>query len=88
MVLRFAGVEREAEQSWASGTSVAAVEVQGTLYDGAAVSGTAVGPVGNRNSAGDLVTQEEGFRLQGKAPRGGCWGGRVGLGKWVWYGGW
>ena len=72
MVHSGAGVEREAEQSWASGTSVAAVEVQGTLYDGAAgVSGTAVGkePVGNRNSAGDVVTQEEGFRLQGKAPK-------------------
>ena len=74
MVLRFAGVEREAEQSWASGTSVVAVEVQGTLYDGAAgVSGTAVGkePVGNRNPAGegDVATQEAGFRLLGKAPK-------------------
>ena len=72
MVLRSAEVEREAEQSWASGTSVVAVEVQGTLYDGAAgVSGTAVGKelVGNRNSAGDVVTQEEEFRLQGKALR-------------------
>ena len=47
-------MERKAEQSWISGTSVAAVEVQGTLYDGAAgVSGTASGkePAGNRNSA-------------------------------------
>ena len=72
MALRSAGVEREAGQSWASGTSVAAVEVRGTLYDGAAgVSGTAVGkePVGNRNSAGGVVTQEEEFRLQGKAPK-------------------
>ena len=60
MVLRLAGVEMEAEQSWASGTLVVAVEVQGTLYDGAAgVTGTAVGkePAGNRNSAGDVVAR-------------------------------
>ena len=72
MALRFAGVEREAGQSWASGTSVAAAEVQGTLYDGAAgVTGTAVGkePAGNRNAVGDVVTQEEEFRPQGKAPK-------------------
>ena len=34
MVLRFAGVEKEVEQNWTSGTSVAAVavqEVQGTI---------------------------------------------------------
>ena len=39
MALRFAGVVREVEQNWTSGTSVAAVpvlEVQGTLYHGAA----------------------------------------------------
>ena len=67
-----AGVEREAEQSWTSGAYVADVEVQGMLYDGAAgVSGTAAGkePAGNRNSAGDVVAQGEGFRPQGKSPR-------------------
>ena len=55
MVPSGAGVEREAEQSWTSGPYVAAVEVQGRLYDWAAgVSGTAIGkdPTGNRNSAG------------------------------------
>ena len=62
--------EREVEQNWTSGTSVAAVaavEVQGTLYHRAAgVSGTAVGkePAGNRNAVGDVVTQGKGF-LQG-----------------------
>ena len=60
---------------------MAAVEVGGTLYDGAAgVSGTAVGkePGGNRNSTGDVVAQGEGFRLQGKSPRR-CVSGAAGL---------
>ena len=51
--------------------AAAIVEVQGTLYHGAAgVSGTAVGkePDGNRNAVGDVVTQGEGF-LQGKGPK-------------------
>ena len=72
MVPSGAGVEREAEQSWTSGTSVADVEMQGTLYAGVAgVSGTAVGkePAGNRNSAGDVAAQGEGFQPQGKRPR-------------------
>ena len=85
---RSAGVEREPEQSWTSGTSVAAVEVQGMLYDGAAgVTGTAIGKesAGNRNSA-DVVTQEEEFRLQGKVPkRSGLGGGRA---ETRWAGGW
>ena len=89
MVSRSAGAEREAEQSWTSGAYVADVEVQGMLYDGAAeVSGTAIGkePTGNRNSAGDVVTQEEEFRPQGKAPKhSGLGGGRT---ETRWDGGW
>ena len=45
----------EQSPSWTSDASVAAVEVEGMLYDGAGVSSTAVAkePGGNRNAVGD-----------------------------------